>query len=142
MKLRVLLTAALLVPLSLPALAQQDVPAYNAKPPAMATKLPPILAPAQLSPGSRRYGFQERAYLIAARIQRTLHQLPCYCHCDQHLGHNSLRSCFTDEHGAQCGTCLQELYYANQMLKQGKSAKQIRDGIIHGDFNSINLNKI
>ena len=142
MKLRVLLTAALLTSLSLPALSQQDIPAYNAQPPAVSAKLPPILTPAQLSPSSRRYTFQERAYLIAARIQRTLHQLPCYCHCDQHMGHNSLRSCFADEHGAQCATCLQELYYADQMLKQGKTAKQIRDGIIHGDFNSINLNKV
>lgn len=142
MKVRALLTAALLASLALPAVAQQDIPAYNAKPPAVDAKMPPILTPSALSPGSKHYPFQAKAYLIAARIQRTLHQLPCYCHCDQHMGHNSLRSCFADEHGAQCSTCLQELYYASQMLKQGKTAKQIRDGIIHGDFHSIDLNKV
>jgi hypothetical protein len=144
MKFRPVLTIALLATLTLPAVAQmqEEVPAYNAKPPAARAKLPPILTPAKLSPDAKKYSFQTKAYLIAAHIQRTLHQLPCYCHCDQHLGHNSLRSCFADEHGAHCSTCMQELYYANQMLKQGKTAKQIREGIVRGEFNSIDLTKV
>lgn len=139
-----LLTAALLAAFSLPGFAQQlnGVPAYNAQPPAAKATLPPILTPAKLSPDATTYPFQAKAYLIAARIHRTLHQLPCYCHCDQHLGHNSLRSCFADEHGAHCSTCMQELYYANQMLRQGKSVKQIREGVIRGDFANIDLTKV
>jgi hypothetical protein len=146
--IRKLLTSALLASLALPVIAQaqmamqDDVPAYNAQPPAAAAKLPPILKPEQLSPEAKKYPFQAKAYVVAARIHRVLHQLPCYCHCDRGYGHNSLRSCFADEHGAHCGTCMQELFYADQQLKKGKTAKQIRDGIIRGEANQIDLNRV
>ena len=119
-----------------------DVPAFNPKPPAATEKLPPILKPAQIPAESRQYEFQVKAYQIAARIHRVLHQLPCYCHCDRGFGHNSLRSCFASTHGANCGTCLQELFYADQQLKKGKTAAQIRAGIERGDYQSIDLHKI
>jgi len=35
--------------------------------------------------------------------------------------------------------CLKELYYSYQMHKQGKTAKQIRAGIINGDWKQIDL---
>lgn len=119
-----------------------DIPAYNSKPPVAAAKLPPILRPDQLPVNPQRPAYVARAYRIAARIHRTLFQLPCYCHCDHSIGHNSLRSCYADDHGSECATCLQELFYANQMLKQGKSAQQIRDGIMHGDYQQIDLSKV
>ena len=119
-----------------------NVPAFHAKPPASAEKLSPILRPDQLSSDSQRHPFVARAYLIAARIHRTLYQLPCYCHCDQTVGHTSLRSCYADDHASHCAACLQELFYADQMLKQGKTAKEIRAGIEHGDFQQVDLNKV
>ena len=144
MKSARLLCIALLASMSAPVMyaAQDDVPAFNAQPPAPGVKLPPILTPAQLSPDAKKYPFQAKAYLVAARIHRVLHQLPCYCHCDRGYGHNSLRSCFADEHGAHCSTCLQELFYAEQMVKQGKTAKQIREGIIRGEAQNIDLNRV
>jgi hypothetical protein len=55
------------------------------------------------------------------------------------MGHNSLHSCFSSTHGARCATCLKELYYTYNMNKQGKSAKDIRAGIIKGDWKLIDL---
>jgi hypothetical protein len=40
------------------------------------------------------------AYQVANDIPDILDQLYCYCECDKHLGHKSLLSCFTDDHGA------------------------------------------
>src|ERR1700716_3696752 len=68
------------------------VPAYNAAPPAKGTKLPPILSGAQLE--NFQHPVQVRAYKAAAKIPGVFHQLPCYCFCDRHAGHNSLRTCF------------------------------------------------
>ena len=45
-------------------------------------------------------GQTARAYQIAHDIPDILDQLYCYCECDKHLGHKSLLSCFTDDHGA------------------------------------------
>jgi hypothetical protein len=52
-----------------------------------------------LSP-ARYVGQTARAYQIAHEIPDILDQLYCYCECDKHLGHKSLLSCFTDDHGA------------------------------------------
>lgn len=52
-----------------------------------------------LSP-ARFVGQTARAYQIAHEIPEILDQLYCYCECDKHLGHKSLLSCFTDDHGA------------------------------------------
>ena len=116
-----------------------DIPAYHGKPPAKAEKLPPILAGTQLTGESFTQPVQRHAYEVAAKISNTLYQLPCYCHCDRTVGHRSLRSCFESEHGAHCGTCMAEAFYAYKMRKQGKTVAQIRQGIEHGDFNSIDL---
>ena len=55
------------------------------------------------------------------------------------MGHNSLHSCFENTHGAQCSTCLKELYYSYQQTKKGKTASQIRAGIIKGEWKQIDL---
>jgi hypothetical protein len=83
----------------------------------------------------------ERAYAVAAKIKLLLYQMPCYCHCDQELGHSSLLSCYQDRHAAVCGTCKMELYYAYLESRKGKTAKQIRDGIIRGDWETVDLSK-
>jgi hypothetical protein len=114
------------------------LPAYNAGPPPKGTKLPAILTKDQLWGADAQYPYQTHAYELAAKIPTVLHQQPCYCYCDR-IGHNSLHSCYENTHGAQCSTCLKELYYSYQQHKKGKSAAQIRAGIIKGDWKQIDL---
>jgi hypothetical protein len=126
--------------LSAPFLQSDDevVPHYNAAP-AKGDRLDPILTRDQLWGENAQFSYQTHAYDLAAKIPAVIHQQPCYCYCDRGMGHKSLHSCFSGTHGAQCGTCLKELYYTYQMHKQGKTAQQIRAGIIKGDWKQIDL---
>lgn len=119
--------------------AANPVPAYHAAPPPKSAKLPPILTQKQLQDYGLTLPAQREAYKAAAKASSLLYQMPCYCYCDRHEGHKSLRSCFEGTHGANCGTCSQEALYTYQMSKKGWSARQIRDGIIRGDFKQIDL---
>lgn len=123
------------------AISQQDEapPKYNAGPPAKGSTLPPILGKEQLWGNNAQYPFQSHAYELAAKIPAVLHQQPCYCYCDRGMGHNSLHSCFEGIHGAQCTVCLKELYYSYAMNKKGKTAAQIRQGIIKGEWKQVDL---
>jgi hypothetical protein len=114
------------------------IPAYNAAPPPRGTKLPPILPKEQLWGENAQYPFQTHAYELAAKIPVILHQQPCYCYCDR-MGHNSLHSCFENTHGAECATCLKEVYYSYVESKKGRTAKQIRAGIIKGEWKQVDL---
>src|SRR5437016_13363451 len=116
---------------------QEDaVPAYNAGPPKKGTKLPPMLGREQLWAENAQYPYQTHAYELASKIPVVLHQQPCYCYCDR-MGHNSLHSCFENTHGAQCATCLKELYYSYSMTQKHKTAAQIRQGIIKGEWRQV-----
>ncbi len=117
---------------------EAPVPAYNAAPPSKESKLPPILMKDQLWGPNAQHAYQTRAYELAAKIPSTIHQQPCYCYCDR-IGHNSLHSCFESTHGAQCATCLKEVYYSYLESKKGRTAAQIRQGIIRGDWKQIDL---
>lgn len=119
--------------------ADQGVPAFNSAPPKPGAKLPPILGKEQLWGNNSQYPFQTRAYELAAKIPNVIYQQPCYCYCDRGMGHNSLHSCFSGTHGAECGTCLKELYYTYTEHKKGKTAKQIRAGIINGEWKQVDL---
>lgn len=122
------------------ALAQAgDVPAYHAQPPAKGQSLPAVLTEAQLIQRGIDDPAVLAAYRAAARLPAAMYQQPCYCHCDRSQGHQSLHSCFEDLHGAGCGTCMQEALYTYQMSKKGWTAKQIREGIIRGEYSSISL---
>ena len=117
-----------------------DVPAYNTAPPKKGEALPAILKPNAVNVMPGKYApMQKHAYVLAAKIPRVLHQQPCYCYCDRGHGHNSLHSCFESEHGANCAACLKELYYSYKMTKLGKTPTQVRQGIIAGDWKSIDL---
>ena len=117
----------------------QGIPHFNAVPPLPSDKLPAILTKDQLWGENAQFPYQTHAYELAAKIPKVIYQQPCYCYCDRGMGHNSLHSCFSGTHGAQCGTCLKELYYSYTMFKQGKTAKQIRAGIIKGEWKSVDL---
>jgi Protein of unknown function with PCYCGC motif len=128
----------LIVSLAVIAFAEGDkVPAYNSGPP-MPGELLPILPVDQRVGEAFRYPYQVHAYELAAKIPGVINQLPCYCYCER-IGHKSLHTCFESNHGAHCGICMKEAYYAFQQTKLGKSAVQIRDGIIKGDWKSIDL---
>src|SRR5438270_4552960 len=114
------------------------IPAFNAGPPPKGTKLPKFLTKADLWGSDAQYPYQTHAYELAPKIATVLHQQPCFCYCDR-MGHNSLHSCFESTHGAQCSTCLKELYYSYQQHQKGKTAAQIRAGIIKGEWKQIDL---
>lgn len=115
-----------------------EIPAYNPGPPAKGAKLPPLLTKDQLWGDDAESPSQTHAYELAAKIGDVLYQQPCYCYCDR-MGHKSLRSCYEGTHGARCGTCLKELYYSYVETKKGKTAAQIRKGIIQGEWQKIDL---
>ena len=117
---------------------ESGTPAYNAGPPPKGTKLPAILGKDQLWGADAQNPYQTHAYDLASKIPTVLHQQPCYCYCDR-MGHNSLHSCFESTHGAQCTTCLKELYYSYQQKQKGKTSSQIRAGIIKGEWKHIDL---
>jgi hypothetical protein len=119
--------------------SEQEVPHFSPAPPATSVKLPPILTKDALWGANAQFPYQTHAYELAAKIPKVIYQQPCYCYCDRGMGHNSLHSCFSGTHGAQCATCLKELYYTYSMNKQGKTAQRIRAGIIKGDWKSIDL---
>ena len=76
-------------------------------------------------------GSVRQAYWIAKEIPGTLAQVPCYCKCDRSLGHKSLHTCFTDDHGSKCGTCMNEAFSAYRLQKEkGLMPEQIREKIV------------
>jgi hypothetical protein len=138
MSLTLLFSAILLFSAPWASSQQEQVPAFNEKAPPKGTKLPPILPVDQLWAENAQYPYQTHAYELAAKIPAVLHQQPCYCYCDR-MGHNSLHSCFETTHGAQCSICLKELYYSYLMHQKGKTAAQIRAGIIGGEWKQVSL---
>jgi hypothetical protein len=104
--------------------ATPRVPAYSAVAPDLKS-LGPLLPPEQF------FGTARDGYAKAREIPQTLAQLPCYCHCDQHMGHKSLHTCFETEHAANCSICLNEALIAYDMQKKrGMSPSQIREAIV------------
>lgn len=126
--------------LAMVAFAQGDhVPAYNTAPP-KAGEVMPILPPDQRVGELFKEPYQVRAYQLAAKIPGVINQLPCYCYCER-IGHKSLHTCYESNHGAHCGICMKEVFYAYEQTKLGKKPAQIRAGIIAGDWKSIDLDE-
>jgi hypothetical protein len=112
--------------------AAARIPAYFATV-AAALPLPQTLDPNQFSNKS-----VAMAYQAAKQIPEVLAQLPCYCYCDR-IGHRGLLDCFASKHGADCEICVKEALFAMQEHRNGKSAEQIRAEIVHGDWETIQL---
>jgi Protein of unknown function with PCYCGC motif len=112
----------------------EPVPAYHAQPPT--GDLPATLEPAIYSD---KLIFN--AYTVAGRVKKVLYQEPCYCHCDRSNGHTSLLDCFAGTHGAGCETCIKEAFYSYEQTRRGKTPAQIREGIIKGDWEKVQLAK-
>jgi Protein of unknown function with PCYCGC motif len=111
------------------------VPAYHKTPASGA--LPETLPPAEFANDSVTHN----AYTLAAKVKGTLYQMPCYCNCDREAGHASLLDCYRGTHASVCLICKKELFYSYQELKKGKTAAQIRAGIVRGDWSKIDLTK-
>lgn len=86
---------------------------------------------AQTLPPERFQGKTRDAYRAVAEIPQTIAQLPCYCYCDESVGHKSLHSCFEDTHAASCSVCVTEALMAYKLQKeQGLTPAQTRERII------------
>jgi hypothetical protein len=114
--------------------ADKTVPAFHAQPPEGEL-------PATMDPDLFTDPFVQNAYAVAAKIKKTLYQQPCYCHCDRSHGHTSLLDCFASKHGSGCGTCIYEDFYSYEQSRKGKSAAEIRAGIIKGEWKSVDATK-
>ncbi|HEV1995940.1 MAG TPA: CYCXC family (seleno)protein [Candidatus Acidoferrum sp.] len=114
--------------------ADEPVPAYHEQAPEGAL-------PATMNPELFTDPVVQNAYAVAAKIKKTLYQQPCYCHCDRSQGHGSLFDCFASKHGAGCNICIYEDFYSYEQSRKGKTAAQIRAGIIKGDWRSVDATK-
>lgn len=111
---------------------KEYVPAYYAEPPS--EPLPATMDPRQfLDPET------EKVYALAAKIKAVLYQQPCYCRCDIYDGHKSLLDCFVGKHGSMCSICKKEAVYAYTQSQKGKTAEQIRKGIMNGEWRDVDL---
>jgi Protein of unknown function with PCYCGC motif len=113
---------------------EEPVPAFHAEPPA--GELPPTMEPSI-------YGDKLvfNAYVVAGRSKKVLYQQPCYCHCDRGHGHGSLLDCFVGRHGSGCDICQKEAFYSYEQTRKGKTPKQIRENIMRGDWQKVELAK-
>ena len=111
-----------------------SVPIYHGQ-------LPDGPLPSTLSPNQFTEPQVKNAYAIAARIKKTLYQQPCYCQCDRSLGHQSLLDCYVSTHASRCDICMSETFYGYEQLKKGKTAAQIRDGIVRSEWEHIDIAK-
>lgn len=112
----------------------EPTPAFHAKPPT--DTLPPTMEPSLFT----EIGIFN-SYAVAGRIKKVLYQEPCYCHCDKSQGHGSLLDCFVSRHGSGCDICMSEAFYAYEQTHKGKTPAQIREGIIKGEWQKVDLAK-
>ncbi|MBI3648861.1 MAG: hypothetical protein HY240_08960 [Actinobacteria bacterium] len=76
-------------------------------------------------------------YRFAAAHPGVYAQVPCYCGCDDSLGHRNLLDCFVrsdgkgwDAHASGCGVCMGESEMVRPLVAKGRSPTQIRDAVI------------
>jgi hypothetical protein len=116
-----------------PPLRNHGVPVYHDHPPA--APVAETLDPGQFK--ENRAAFV--VYTLAARIKETLYQVPCYCPCNKHLGHESLLDCYTSTHGVGCQTCQREVLFC--FLKRKKDPTWLREQIAKGAASKLDLAK-
>jgi hypothetical protein len=76
-------------------------------------------------------------YHFAAAHEDELRHVPCFCGCEEFLGHRDLYDCFVhadgagwDTHAAGCGVCIAEAITARHLLEAGRSPTEVRDAVI------------
>ena len=70
-------------------------------------------------------GKAAEAYRIAAEIPKVIDSQFCYCYCKKKHQHKTLLTCFTNKHGSKCDICINEVLYAYELYKQGKTLDEI-----------------
>ncbi len=117
-----------------PTPSNEPVPAFHAQP--ATGELPPTMEPSLFTD---KLVFN--AYMVAGRVEKVLYQQPCYCHCDRSQGHGSLLDCFVSRHGSGCNICMKEAFYSYEQTRRGKKPEQIRERIMRGDWQKVDLAK-
>ncbi len=79
----------------------------------------PVLTAAMFS------GKAALAYKYAAEIPKVIDSQFCYCYCKKNHGHKTLLTCFTNTHGSKCDVCMDEVIYAYELYKEGKTLDEI-----------------
>lgn len=76
-------------------------------------------------------------YLAARADPATYQEVPCFCGCDEFLGHRHLYDCFVradgqgwDTHAASCGICIAESITVQELLGEGRDIPTVRDTVI------------
>lgn len=116
-----------------PPLRNHGAPVYHDRP--SIAPLPETLDPGQFK--KNRTAFV--VYTLAAKIKDILYQVPCYCPCNRHLGHESLLDCYTSTHGVGCQTCQREVLFC--FLKRKKDPAWLRMQIANGATSKLDLAK-
>ena len=75
-------------------------------------------------------------YHFAADHFAEFEQIPCWCGCEQFLGHRHLGDCFVradgrgwEAHAAGCGVCIGEAVTARRMLDEGRTPAEIKTAV-------------
>ena len=87
----------------------------------------PTLSPALFN------GKIARAYKVAKEIPEVLDKVWCYCDCENHADHKSLKTCYTSEHASFCGICMDEALMVYDLHKKGFPIDDIRKEV-HREF--------
>ena len=76
-------------------------------------------------------------YEAATTHEAAFAAVPCYCGCEEFLGHRNLHDCFVrsdgdgwDAHAAGCGVCIAESTVVRALLDEGQPAPVIRAAVI------------
>jgi hypothetical protein len=84
-------------------------------------------------PASQFSGRIALAYQYAAEIPEVIDRQFCYCYCKKNFKHKSLLTCFTDNHGAQCNICQNEVIRSHELNRNGTPVTEIKK-IIDSEF--------
>lgn len=75
-------------------------------------------------------------YELARANPNVYGQIPCFCGCQDMLGHRNLADCFVtpdgawESHAAGCAVCLGESRMVMRMMARGMGMGAMRDGIV------------
>ena len=76
-------------------------------------------------------------YLAAEDHPKIYQQVPCFCGCEEFLGHRHLYDCFVradgrgwDTHAAGCAVCIAESATVLALLDEDRDASAIREAVI------------
>jgi hypothetical protein len=80
-----------------------------------------------------------KSYELAREIPEVLARQPCYCWCE---GHGSLLGATRPGTRTTERSVLEEVLLADRLTAEGKTASEVREAIIRGDWKAINLDRV